>query len=332
LEGIVTYQATQVPLQISASLQSDAEGGTPPYTYRWNTGQTTPAITVTESGTYTLQLKDATGCIQEKEFAVALPLPLSIAVTMATLPLCEEQGLEITLQLSISHGLAPYQITWSRGTVSQGGLVLITRESGLLEVEVRDALGLVEKRAIAIPSRQTGPLDFEQLFESQPQFQADLVGFKGVFRPIATWPHQVLSWDFGDGTRSAEASPTHTYTRKGRYIVTLTVLDNSGCLITQSKALDILDYFIEIPNVFTPNGDKLNDTYFPKFRFIPSLQLQVMNTWGELIYRSSGLDDPGWDGTTAGQNAPEGVYVYKISYQVPDGRVFTFSSTFLLAR
>jgi hypothetical protein len=57
-----------------------------------------------------------------------------------------------------------------------------------------------------------------------------------------------------------------------------------------------------------------------------------MNKWGELIYRSSGLDDPGWDGTTAGQNAPEGVYVYKISYQVPDGRVFTSSSTFLLAR
>ncbi len=210
--------------------------------------------------------------------------------------------------------------------------MLITRESGLFEVEVRDALGLVEKRSITILPRLTGPLDFEQRFESQTQFQADLVGFKGVFRPIATWPHQVLSWDFGDGTRSAEASPSHTYTRKGRYTVTLTVLDNSGCLIKASKEVQVLDYYLEIPNVFTPNGDKLNDTYFPKFRFITSLQLQVMNKWGELIYRSSGLDDSGWDGNVAGQKAPEGVYVYKLSYQVPDGRRVTSSSTFLLAR
>jgi gliding motility-associated-like protein len=96
--------------------------------------------------------------------------------------------------------------------------------------------------------------------------------------------------------------------------------------------LDILDYFIEIPNVFTPNKDQLNDTFFPKFRFITHLQLQVMNPWGELIYRSRGLEDAGWDGNVAGQKAPEGVYVYKLSYQVPDGRSFTFSSTFLLAR
>ena len=332
LEGTVTYQAIQVPPQISASLQSDAQGGTPPYTYRWNTGQTTPSINVVESGTYTLQLKDATGCVQEKEFAVALPLPLSIAVAVARVPLCEEQGQETTLQLSISHGLAPYQITWTMGSVKATGMQFTTRESGLVEVEVRDALGLIQKQAISIPPRQTGSLDFEQLFESQPQFQADLLGFKGVFRPLATWPYQVISWDFGDGTRSSESNPTHTYTRKGRYAVTLKVLDNSGCLITQSKALDILDYFIEIPNVFTPNGDLLNDSFFPKFRFITNLQLQVMNTWGELIYRSQGQEGPGWDGTVAGQKAPEGVYVYKISYQAPNGRVFTFSSTFLLAR
>ena len=332
LEGRVTYQATHSPLQISALLQSDVQGGTPPYTYRWNTGQNTPSLRVTQSGTYTLQLKDSTGCVQEKEFAVALPLPLSIAVAKATVPLCEEQGQATTLQLSISHGLAPYQITWTMGSVRATGMQFTTRESGLVEVEVRDALGLIQKRAITIAPRLTGTLDFDYLFGSQPQFQADLVDFKGVFRSLATWPHQVISWDFGDGTSSSQASPIHTYTRKGRYTVTLKVLDNSGCQIIQSKTLDILDYFIQIPNVFTPNGDQLNDTFFPKFRFITHLKLQVMNTWGELIYRSRDVDDLGWDGTVSGQKAPEGTYVYKLSYQVPDGRVFTSSSTFLLAR
>jgi gliding motility-associated-like protein len=332
LEGTLTYQATQVPLQISALLQSDAQGGTPPYTYRWTSGQTNPSITATESGIYTLQLKDAKGCIREKEFVVALPLPLVLTVAVTTVPLCKEGGQETKFQLSISNGLPPYQVTWSMGSVTATGMQFTTRGSGLVEVEVRDALGILQKRAITLAPRLTGPLGFEPLFESQVQFQADLVGFKGVFHPLATWPHQVISWDFGDGTSSSEASPTHTYLRKGKYTVTLTVLDNSGCLITHSKTLDILDYFIEIPNVFTPNGDNLNDTFFPKFRFITNLQLQVMNKWGELIYHSRGLEDAGWDGSVAGQKAPEGVYVYKLSFQVPDGRVFTSSSTFLLAR
>ncbi|MCE2777282.1 MAG: gliding motility-associated C-terminal domain-containing protein [Algoriphagus sp.] len=330
LEGTVSYQSTAN--QIFAFLQSSPQGGTPPYTFRWNTGQSSPTLTVTESGTYTLQLKDAKGCVQEKEFVVALPLPLAIDLAVNTVPLCEEEGQESTLQLTIRDGLAPYQITWSMGSVTATGLQFTTRGSGLVEVEVRDALGLIQKQEITILPHLRGLLDFDSFFESQEKHQADIVGFKGVFRPLATWLHQVISWDFGDGTSSSEANPSHVYTRKGRYEVTLIVLDNSGCLITQSKTLDILDYFIEIPNVFTPNGDQLNDTYFPKFRFITDLELQVMNKWGELIYQSQRLDDTGWDGTVAGQKAPEGVYVYKLSYQVPDGRAFTFSSSFLLAR
>jgi hypothetical protein len=179
LEGRVTYQATQVPLQISALLQSDAQGGTPPYTYRWNTGQSSPTLTVAESGTYTLQLKDAKGCVQEKVFVVALPLPLVIDLAVSTVPLCEEEGQESTLQLTIRDGLAPYQITWSMGSVTATGMQFTTRATGLVEVEVKDALGLIQKRAITIAPRLTGALDFEQFFESQTQFQADLIGFKG---------------------------------------------------------------------------------------------------------------------------------------------------------
>jgi gliding motility-associated-like protein len=110
------------------------------------------------------------------------------------------------------------------------------------------------------------------------------------------------------------------------------VLDAAGCLLKASKQILVQDYFLEIPNVFTPNGDQLNDTFFPKYKYIKNLQLQVMNKWGELIYSSAGQKNPGWDGLVSGQKAPEGVYVYTLRYQVPDGRTITSSSTFLLAR
>jgi gliding motility-associated-like protein len=142
----------------------------------------------------------------------------------------------------------------------------------------------------------------------------------------------VISWDFGDGNISPVPSPSHRYAKKGSYLVMLTALDDAGCIIKSSQEIQVLEHYLEMPNVFTPNGDELNDTFFPKFRFIRNLQLQVMNLWGQLIYRSEGQEDPGWDGFVSGQKAPEGVYVYTLRYQVPDGRTITSSSTFLLAR
>jgi gliding motility-associated-like protein len=332
LQTTTTLQATQVPLQISALLQAQVAGGTPPYTYRWSTGQSTSQITVAQSGVYRIVVKDSRGCTQENEVAVTVPLPMNLSLQVSSVPLCEEGGQETIVQLQLSGGLPPYQITWSRGAPSSDGRVLITRESGVFDLEVKDALGLVEKRTFTIAPRITGPLDFSFLFASQAEFQADLVGYAVNFSPQVTWPFEVVSWDFGDGNSSAVLNPSHRYANKGTYLVTLTVLDAAGCLNQASQEIEVLDYYLEIPNVFTPNGDQLNDTFFPKFRFVRNLQLQVMTLWGELIYRSQGQEDPGWDGFVSGQKAPEGVYVYKLSYQVPDGRTVTSSSTFLLAR
>jgi gliding motility-associated-like protein len=332
LQLSTTLQATQVPLQISALLQANATGGTPPYTYRWSTGQTSSQIAVGQSGTYRVAVKDSRGCSLESQVEVTLPISMNLSMQVNTVPLCEEGGQETTVQLQLTGGLLPYQITWSRGVPSSDGSVLVTRESGIFDLEVKDALGLVEKRSFSIAPRLTGTLDFTYLVASQAEFKADLARFKVKFLPAAAWPFQVISWDFGDGTSSSEVNPTHSFSRKGRYTVTLSLVDQAGCLIKQSKELEILDYFIEIPNVFTPNGDALNDTFFPKFRFVRNLQLQVMNKWGELIYRSQGQEDPGWDGLVSGKKAPEGVYVYTLRYQVPDGRTVTSSSTFLLAR
>ncbi len=71
---------------------------------------------------------------------------------------------------------------------------------------------------------------------------------------------------------------------------------------------------LKIPNVFTPDGNFLNDTYhidelcnFDQFKF------RIYNRWGKIIYES---DDPDfhWDGTTeSGSEASEGVYYYVLT-------------------
>ena len=69
-----------------------------------------------------------------------------------------------------------------------------------------------------------------------------------------------------------------------------------------------------IPNVFTPNGDSQNDTYYIKnLCKYDNFRIRIFNRWGKLIYEST---DPGfhWDGnTTGGTEASEGVYYYVLN-------------------
>lgn len=74
------------------------------------------------------------------------------------------------------------------------------------------------------------------------------------------------------------------------------------------------EYFdFEIPNVFTPNGDGVNDLVpFPKFGNSNN-KIVVVNRWGNLVFESNGIN-PIWDGKdTEGKNCTEGTYFYRIN-------------------
>ena len=92
------------------------------------------------------------------------------------------------------------------------------------------------------------------------------------------------------------------------------------------------DFFLEIPNVFTANGDGVNDYFYPKFLYINEIHVMIMNKWGELIFESTDLDSQGWDGIYKEKEAPVGNYVCRVSFTTLDGRVFDRSTIILLAR
>ena len=68
---------------------------------------------------------------------------------------------------------------------------------------------------------------------------------------------------------------------------------------------------LRVPNVFTPNGDGLNDEFRVQYRSIIEFHCWVYNRWGKLVYEWT---DPakGWDGTINGRPAAEGAYFYVI--------------------
>jgi gliding motility-associated-like protein len=100
----------------------------------------------------------------------------------------------------------------------------------------------------------------------------------------------------------------------GTYSLTVTA-EPLGCNTTESVIVS-KDCYIDIPNAFSPNGDGVNDFFFPRQLLSNSLagfKMQIFNRWGQVIFETTKTDGRGWDGNFNGSHQPEGVYIYKIS-------------------
>lgn len=68
---------------------------------------------------------------------------------------------------------------------------------------------------------------------------------------------------------------------------------------------------VQTPNVFSPNDDGSNDLFFLNATNSVSIDLTILNRWGNVIFESSGIN-PAWNGKTQGGiEAPDGVYFFK---------------------
>ena len=133
-----------------------------------------------------------------------------------------------------------------------------------------------------------------------------------------------VSWRIARGNEvlamRTDENVRYTFMSPGGYTVTEYVsndkcpchTDDSDCEkdSTQIK-VSIKESQLLVPNVFTPNGDGMNDEFRVLYRSLREYHIWVYNRWGKLVYEST---DPakGWDGTILGRPAAEGAYYYVI--------------------
>jgi len=96
------------------------------------------------------------------------------------------------------------------------------------------------------------------------------------------------------------------------------VTDSLGC-----TTIDTINIFVNynplyIPNGFSPNGDDNNDILYVRGGGVASIQFQVFDKWGNLVFESFDVDS-GWDGTYKGKELNTGVFVYRMDAQLKNG-------------
>lgn len=106
---------------------------------------------------------------------------------------------------------------------------------------------------------------------------------------------------------------TLTVMEPGIYSVTVT--DAFGC--EGNATIEVgngCQPVIVVPNVFTPNGDEVNDLFFTEASNIKEYNMIIVNRWGNVMREFFSINDQ-WDGTTLnGNEANQGVYFWRITY------------------
>ncbi len=119
-------------------------------------------------------------------------------------------------------------------------------------------------------------------------------------------------WDLSDGTTGdTTRTLVHTFPAEGAYIARLIVTNSLGCTDTVFRQVEVWDT-LDVPNVFSPNQDGINDCFVVKSNGKTVYSIQIFSKTGILVYRTEASIII-WDGRNmSGQELSPGTYYYII--------------------
>lgn len=314
-------------------IQAVPSGGIGAYSYEWNTGDTTAQITENfpANGTYTFTVEITDECNGYLLDTVTVVMNQTLAIdTIYTYhpSACNPDG---TVAGMIVGQTGQPQYHWTGpgnpGPNNINASVLQNIPGGWYYFTVEDDVCTVSDSALLVP--QDPPV---------AQFTPSVTsGCSPLFVTFTNTSQNANSyeWSFGNGETANVndlSSQSATYTSPG--VVRLIAIQGN-CRDTMEIAINIsicgctdpaaLNYnpaatvndgscvyplpTVEVPNVFTPNGDGDNDVFELKVTNSDKVELIITNRWGNVMYNQTGAQ-PKWDGKVGSVPAEEGVYFY----------------------
>ncbi|HLP49282.1 MAG TPA: PKD domain-containing protein [Chitinophagales bacterium] len=167
-----------------------------------------------------------------------------------------------------------------------------------------------------------------------------------VSEPVTTSPYAEVklwassmqdltyAWTAKDSLSCAGCRITSLYPGQTQ-MVQVTGTNEFGCKTTDSVQIRVMACDPEsvfLPNIFTPNGDGLNDEFFVSSKVLSSINyFRIFDEWGSLLFETKNINDA-WDGKVNGQSASTDVFVYLLQGTCQNGGEVTKYGNITLVR
>jgi hypothetical protein len=200
---------------------ADPSGGTPPYAYLWNTGDTSAVITNLTSTFYRVTITDNAGCEVSDSVFVGQPILLQVIATGTDVNCFGSAN--GSAEVLATGGSLPYVYSWSSGQTSSQVLNLTP---GLYTVSVSDANNCTSTAQVTIvqPFQLTASAT-----ASHPTCANSSDGTASIQVSGGTLPYS-YAWSNGQTLATAVGLIAGTYT--------VTATDENGCSIVAQVILE----------------------------------------------------------------------------------------------
>jgi gliding motility-associated-like protein len=148
----------------------------------------------------------------------------------------------------------------------------------------------------------------------------------------------ISTWGYGNGVITPTVMNNQlvstTYTAAGTYSVILRV-QKGTCVDTAMRIINVeLASKLEIPNIFTPNGDKSNDIFRLRSTNLSEVYIIIYDRWGTKVYElTSDTGNFAWDGKNQlGKDCSEGTFFYILKAKGKDGQEYELRGNVSLYR
>jgi len=305
-ELIVTADSTdETCVMNDGTAIANVFGGTTPYGYSWNTGQTSQTIAGLSPGNYTVDVTDYNGCVLSASTIVnafdAIFLPSFTDYFSDTICL----GDNVTISVVDNPNFA---YSWSSGQWTSTITVTPTAPRTDYILTVVDVANCPNSSFDITASVWVTQLPIIPVATPNPIKVGDQV----ELRAASANNYSIYQWTDAENISIANTKTTLVYPEVTTtyYIM---VEDANGC---QGYDSIIVVVGVLVYDGISPNGDGYNDFWeIEDIARYPDADIEVYNRWGSLLFSSKGdtYNDNKWDGTHEGSPLPIGTYYYIIN-------------------
>jgi gliding motility-associated-like protein len=307
----------------TGSLIAAASGGISGYSFAWSNGVSTSNNDSIPSGSYTLTITDANGCIALQQTILDNPDLLELTTTISDVRCIGDRNGSI--QVSATGGTVTFgAYEFSIDSVNwQTGDLFPNLEADSFNVYVRDVNGCVTEQIAVVATADSffisfvNPLDTTIELGDSVNLMVMLNDSSGASLIWTNLNNQNVIDSNSYNLRVAPRAQT-------AYRVSAT--SALGCETDTSIIVRInKERIVGAPGAFTPNNDGRNDNFFIQSngKVTAVHVFRVYDRWGELVFEGLDLtpDDPdqGWDGTFKGEVMNSGVYAWYAEVEFIDG-------------